>query len=157
MDKITKYDPFRDILDLRREMDRLIDRSFGSTGVSWSSNWDLPLDVVENDNEYVVKASLPGIKSDDIEITYNDRMLTISGEVKGDEEKKDQRYHVRERWFGKFSRSVQLPASIKADEISADYEAGVLTLRMPKTEEMKPRRITVKSEGRVIEAKVHKN
>jgi len=104
----------------------------------------------------VVKASIPGVNSNDLEITYNDRTLSIKGEIKGEENKKDQRYHIRERWTGNFTRSITLPSRIKAEDIQATSENGILTLRLPKTEEVKPKRISVHSVGdqKMIEGKL---
>jgi len=92
-----------------------------------------------------VKASLPGINPDDLEITFNERTLTIKGEFKAEETKEDVHYHLRERRYGSFARSLTLPTPVKSDAIEARYDAGVLTLRLPKTEEVKARRITVRS------------
>ncbi len=146
MANLTRWDPFRELADMRNMMDRLLERSFALPMTGWQSSWDLPLDVVENDDEYVVKASIPGVDPKDLDITYSDRTLTIKGEVKGEEEKENQRYHLRERWTGSFTRSITLPAHIKADDISATCENGILTLRLPKTEEVRPKRIPVKGE-----------
>lgn len=145
MNSISRRSPFRDMLDMRNFMDRMIERDlFGSS--QFTSDWDLALDVVEKADEFVVKASIPGINPDDLDITYNNNILTIKGEVKGENEEKDARYHLQERWSGNFSRSISLPGGVKADDIQASYEAGVLTLHLPKKEELKPRRINIKSE-----------
>lgn len=156
MNNISRWDPFRDLLTMRGAMDRLLDSSLGEQG-EWSKpEWALPLDVTENENEYVVKASIPGMKPEDLDITYNNNMLTIRGETKSEEEKEDTRYHLRERRFGSFSRSITLPTSVNAGKIKASYDAGVLTLQLPKAEESKPRRIQIQSGGgqKVIEGKV---
>jgi HSP20 family protein len=152
---LTRRNPFRDLLDMRENMNRMLQRDFISRP-SLQNDWDLALDVAEKPDEFVVKASLPGINPDELEITYNDNLLTIKGEVKGESEDKDENihYHIRERWSGSFSRSVSLPSTVKADAIQASYETGVLTLHLPKREEVKPRRIAVKTEDpNVIEAK----
>jgi HSP20 family protein len=145
---LTRRNPFRDLLDMRETMNRMLERDF-SGQPTLQNDWDLALDVAEKPDEFVVKASLPGINADDLEITYNDNLLTIKGEVKGESEDKDENihYHIRERWSGSFSRSVSLPSTVKADDIQASYEAGVLTLHLPKREEVKPRRIAVKTEN----------
>ena len=150
---LARRDPFREMLSLRNTMDRLFDNFMMEP--TWSNeNMGMAMDVSENDNEFLVKASLPGVKPEDIDITLNNNTLTIKGESKSDEEKEGEHYHMRERRFGTFSRSISLPNSVKADDISANYEDGILTLRLPKAEEAKPRRIEVKgSKGKVIEAK----
>ena len=156
MANLTRWDPFRELADMRNMMDRMLERSFAVPQAGWQQTWDLPLDVIENENEYVVKASIPGVNPDDLDITFNDRILTIKGESKGEEEKKEQRYHLRERWSGNFTRSISLPSRVKTDEIRANCENGILTLHLPKTEEVKPKRISVKSEGgqRMIEGQL---
>ena len=150
---LTRWDPFRDMLSMRRAMDRLFDRALEP---SWSESpvWDLALDVVENKDEFLVKASLPGINPDDLEITFTDNVLTIKGETKEDKEVKEEQYHLRERRQGIFSRSISLPNRVKADAIEASYDAGVLTLKLPKVEEVKPKRIAIKIDGaKMIEGK----
>ncbi len=147
MNSIIRRSPFRDLLDMRDTMDRMLERDFFATPM-FRSDWDLALDVAEKPDEFVVKASIPGLNPDDLEITYNNNILTIKGEVKGEKEEDDKntRYHLQERWSGSFSRSISLPGGVKADDIQASYQAGILTLHLPKKEEVKPRRIAVKSE-----------
>lgn len=157
MDSIIRRDPFREMMSLRSAMDRLFDSVFFGTPWEWQPfSEELPLDVVETDNEFIVKASIPGINPDDLDITYSGRTLTIKGETKAEEEKEGQHYHLRERRYGSFSRSLTLPTPVQADAIEAHYEAGVLTLKLPKTEEVKPKRITVRSaeKPQMIEGKV---
>ncbi len=151
MNYIIRRSPFRDLLDMRDSMNRMLERDFfGPSG--FQSDWDLALDVAEKPEEYLVKASIPGINPDDLEITYNNNILTIKGEVKGENEEKDIKYHLQERWSGSFSRSISLPGGVKADDIQASYQAGILTLHLPKREEVKPRRIPVKTdEPKMIE------
>lgn len=147
MNALSRRDPIREMMTMQSAMDRLFESAFGESIPGWSRGLaaDLALDVSENENEYVVKASLPGINPDDLEVTYNANTLTIRGETKAEEEKEGTRYHVRERRFGSFSRSINLPTSIQADAIQANYEAGVLTLRLPKAEEARPKRIQIRS------------
>ena len=153
MFNLTRRNPFREMMDMRDEMDRLFERSV--FGPRWNWDMDLPLDMIENDNEYVVKASIPGINPDDLEITLQDRLLTIKGEVKGEDETKDKRYHMRERWSGSFTRSISLPTHVKSDAIEASYEAGVLKLHIPKAEEVKARKIAIHTESpKMIEGKI---
>ncbi len=156
MANLTRWDPFRELADMRDMMDRMLERSFSVPERGWQAAWDLPLDVIENNDEFVVKASIPGVNPDDLEITFNDRTLTIKGQSKGEDEKQEQRYHLRERWSGSFTRSITLPTRIKSEDIQASSENGILTLRLPKTEEVKPKRISVRSEGgqKLIEGKV---
>lgn len=152
MARIVRWDPFREMVAIRREMDRLVDDSL--TGENWDQtfNWELPLDVKETQDDYIVKATLPGVNPDDIQITYNNGMLTIQAERQAEQEKKDEHFLVREQRFGTFSRTINLPVAIDSNKIEADYDNGVLTLHLPKTEETKPRRIPIKSGDKMIEA-----
>jgi len=157
MNALRKRDPFQEVSDLRQSMDRMFDQFFWAPRAIWQSEMDVALDVAESPDEFIVKASLPGIKPEDIDITFTERTLTIKGEVKGDEETKDARYYLRERWSGSFARSIQLPAQVQSDNIQATFDSGVLTLRLPKVEEVKPKRIEVHSVSpKVIEGKVNK-
>ena len=163
MTNLTRWDPFREMMTLRNWMDRWMDTPLSTLSTWQPASWDLALDVAETDDDFVVKASLPGINPEDLEITYNNNMLTIKGEVKEERDVEEHRYHLRERRYGSFSRSLSLPTSVKADAIEANYEAGVLTLHLPKAEEAKPKRIPVHSgqAPQMIEGKVkdiaHKN
>ena len=156
MNYIIRRDPFRDMMTLRSAMDRLFDTAFLDEAGEWPTYIDtLPLDVSETEDEYVVKASIPGIKPEDLEITYSGKTLTVKGEYKAEEEKEDVHYHLRERRYGAFARSLTLPAAVKSEAIEAKYESGVLTLKLPKTEEVKPQKIAVHSaETPMIEGKV---
>jgi HSP20 family protein len=101
------------------------------------------LDLSETPKAFIVEAAVPGIKSDDLNITIENNVLLISGEMREEEERKERNYHRVERRFGSFQRSVALPNTVKADQISAKLEHGILHLEIPKAEEVKPRRITV--------------
>ena len=151
---LTRWDPFRDLVSMRRAMDRLMESSLTEDG-DVTSEWGLPLDVVEDENQYVVKASLPGVKADDLDITFNKGSLTIRGEIKDESETTQGQYHLRERRYGTFSRTITLPTTVKAEDIQADYHDGILELKMPKSEEVKPKRIQIQSSGgnRMIEPK----
>ena len=143
---LIRRDPFREMLSLRSTMERLFYNVFFGTQWDWEADIQhLALDVSETEGEYMVKASIPGINPDDLDITFTGKTLTIKGEYKEEETKEEARYHLRERRFGSFTRSVTLPTSVEADRIEARYEAGVLTLRLPKTEDVKPKRISIRS------------
>ena len=154
---LTRWDPFRDLVSMRRAMDRLMENSLGDEH-DVTSEWGLPLDVVEDENEYIVIASLPGIKPEDLDITFNKGSLTIKGEIKDESETTKGQYHLRERRFGTFARTITLPTTVKPEDIQADYHDGILELKMPKSEEVKPKRIPIQSGGgsRVIESKSQK-
>lgn len=152
---LTRWDPFRDLVSMRQVMDRLIENTL-TDDRSVTSEWGLPLDVVEDENDYTVKASLPGVKADDLDISYNKGLLTIKGEIKDESESTRGQYHLRERRFGTFSRSISLPTSVKPEDIQADFQNGILTLKMPKAEEVKPKRIPIGSGGSLFDAKSKK-
>jgi len=123
------------------------DRFFNAPSANWETTrtWGLPLDVTESDDNYVVKASVPGIAAEDLDITLEDNVLTIKGEFSADENIEEARYHMRERRFGSFSRSLRFPMGVNADKVEASCVNGVLTLNVPKAEEVKPKQITVKA------------
>ncbi|MFZ6031090.1 MAG: Hsp20/alpha crystallin family protein [Chloroflexota bacterium] len=151
---LNRYNPFREMYALQKAVDRMFDQSIENRSL-WETPvvWDVALDVAETKDEYVVKASLPGINPDDVEVTFTENTLTIKGETKAEKDFEEGQYHLRERRHGNFSRSLTLPVHIQADAIQADYEAGVLTLRLPKVEEVKPRKIAVKAASPMIEGK----
>ncbi|RPI32075.1 MAG: Hsp20/alpha crystallin family protein [Chloroflexota bacterium] len=156
MNYLTRWDPFREMMTIRNMMDRLVDETFSTTNAS--PTWGLPIDVAENENEFVVKVSAPGVNPDDLEISFSGDTLTIKGEVKEDKDVDEERYHIRERRFGSFARSLTLPTKVNSDQIEAAYENGVLTLRLPKAEEVRPRRIAIQggNEKKVIEGNFQK-
>ncbi len=157
MANLTRWDPYREMLTLRNAMDRLFDSNFVGPNLAWQpETMGVAVDVIENADGFVVKASLPGIKPEDLDITYQNNALTIKGEIKEEQEVEEARYYMRERRFGSFSRSFSLPTNIKEDAIQANFENGLLTLTLPKAEEAKPKRITVQGEP-MIEAKIKEN
>jgi HSP20 family protein len=123
------------------EFDRLFERPTNAS--RQSENWGLALDVVETEDNYIVKASVPGINPDDLDITLEDNVLAITGEVKDETDVEQEQYHLRERRYGRFSRSVRFPVMVNGDAVAASYEQGVLTLDVPKAEEVKPKRIAI--------------
>ncbi len=150
MTNLIRWRPMRDMMALRSEMDRLFERAFEDSPLSqWqpSTSWGLALDVAENDDAFIVTASVPGIKPEDIDITIRDNVLTIKGEYNSDETINEESYHIRERRSGSFGRSISLPSNVNSEDVEANYENGVLTLTVPKAEEVKPRRIEVKALG----------
>ena len=146
MAALTRWDPYRELATMRSMMDRLMDEdAFRLQRQGERSNeFGLALDVAEKNDAYIVKASVPGVAPEDVEVTLSDNVLTIKGEMKEDKEIKEETYHVRERRFGQFVRSVTLPMPVNADKIEAINEKGVLTLTLPKAESTKPKRIEVR-------------
>ena len=133
------------MMTLREAMDRLFDdaftRPFGLDGVS-----GMPaIDLYQDNDQVVVKAALPGLKPEEVQITLADNVLTLRGEFKQENEKKDTTYHIREQHYEQFERSVLLPTDVQSDRVKADFENGVLTISMPKAEAVKPKMITIKA------------
>lgn len=140
--------------EIDRWFDRLIEdfwrRPFPS--LMFGDRWPLPmvslkapsLDVYEEKDEIVVKADLPGMNKDEIEVTVTGDVVTIKGEKKKEEEVKEKDYYRRERSYGSFVRSVELPCEVKSDQIKANFKEGVLEVRMPKTEEAKKKSVSIK-------------
>jgi len=139
--------PFRGFERMRRDIDRLWD-SFFEGGLrrraEEEGEWLPALDLAETDNEIVVKAEVPGMDPKDIDISLSDGMLTIKGEKKQEREEKESDYHLVERSYGAFSRSVQLPKEVQREKISAAYKNGVLNITLPKSEEAKKKEIKIK-------------
>jgi HSP20 family protein len=144
MATITRWDPFQEAMTLREAVNRLFEESMvPSASVRNGGGFAPALDLSESADSYTIEASVPGLKAEDLNITFENGVLTISGEVRQSEESKERNYHRVERRYGRFSRSVNLPTSVRGDAISAKLENGVLMLNVPKAEEVKPRRITV--------------
>ena len=145
MSNITRYEPFRDLVSMRKDVDRLFDEFF-SQPMSAQSNWGMPMiDMYQTDDDVVVKATMPGLNADDIDIQVTGDTLTLRGETKKEEVEEKAKYHIREHRYQSFSRSLTLPVNVVADKADAQMENGVLTLRLPKAEETKPKVITVKT------------
>lgn len=145
MSNLIRWEPMRDFLAMRDVIDRLFDDVFARQfGVVREFGYPA-MDMYQTENEVVVKAMLPGVKADDIQVSITGDVLTLRGEVKQDAEVKEANYHLKERSFGSFSRSVSLPVPVVADKAKAEFENGVLTLILPKAEEVKPKTITVKA------------
>jgi len=107
------------------------------------SGWTPALDVYEDKDQFVVKAELPGMKRDDIEVSLHDGSLTISGERKSEQESKESGVYRSERYFGRFQRTLDLPTGVADDKVKAEYRDGILSITLPKVEEAKPKHITV--------------
>jgi HSP20 family protein len=143
---MTRYEPGREMMTLREAMDRLFDDAFMRPSTLMGRDWQAPaVDMYQTDDEVIINAALPGIKPDDVQISVTGEVLTIKGETKHEEESKQKTYHMREQRWGSFERTIMLPTEVKADKAEASFEDGVLTIRLPKAEEVKPKTITVKT------------
>jgi len=154
MANITRYNPFSEMVTLRDAMDRLFEDSFVSP-LSWRTlNGEAlnpALDVHQTPDEIVVTASLPGLKAEDVDITITGQTLSIRGEFKADETVDRDQFLYRERRYGTFHRQLQLPVRVRGEAASATFEDGVLTLHVPKAEEVKPRQVQVKPAPKQVE------
>jgi HSP20 family protein len=143
---LIRWDPVRELAAMRADMDRLFSR-VGSEQSALPRHWSPTTDVIEQDDQILITAELPGVKDEDIEITVRDGMLRIAGERRLEDEVSDDRYHRVERSYGRFERTFPLPPGVKEEDISAGVAYGVLRIRIPKPTATEPRRIAVGSEA----------
>jgi HSP20 family protein len=148
---LIRWDPIRDLDSLQSDMNRLFDRFFeGGRGANGGAvrRWIPAMDLVESEDHLVLRADLPGMKEDDVDIEIKDGVLTISGERKSEHEEKGEGFHRVERAFGRFSRSLSLPDGVDAKKVAASFKDGVLEVKVPKPEDTKPTRVAI-GEGSV--------
>jgi HSP20 family protein len=150
MPNIVRFEPFRDLVSVRELMDRLFEESVVSPrGLlnPFTGNGNVPVDIYETDQDVVVKASVPGVKPEDIDVTITGDVLMIKGEFKEEtEETEGGCFHCKERRVGSFTRSIALPVAVEADKAEASFENGILKLILPKADAVKPKSIKVKAE-----------
>ena len=152
---ITPRRPFMGLTGWERDMDRMLEDFFGRrTRPWWPERWfrtdEMELrpptvDVFEEKDDIVVKAELPGIEKDNIEVNLTDRTLTIKGEKRKEEDIKEENYYRAERSYGSFARSFRLPEGVDGDAIKASLKEGVLTIELPKRSELQPKKVAVKN------------
>ena len=144
---IRPFRPFRGLTELERTFEDVFERPFMMPSFYFRPDgergWMPAIDIYEKEDKYIVKAELPGMKEEDIDVSVVGDTLTIKGERKTEEEVKDEDYYRCERAYGSFMRSISLPSEVEADKIEAKYEDGVLEVSLPKAAEVKPKRVTV--------------
>jgi HSP20 family protein len=143
---IVRFEPYCGTSSAQNQFDRFLREAFSpafGAGEASTRTWAPPVDIYENGDNLVLKAELPGINPDDVEIRVEDNTLYLKGERKFEKEVKEQNYHRVERSYGTFTRTFSLPNSVDADKVAANYKDGVLTLTMPKKEEAKPKTIKI--------------
>lgn len=143
---IRRWRPFRDIMSVQDEMNRLFDEFFGRTpvrGEEFERMRSPNVDVSETNGSITVTAEVPGMTKEDIKVTVKDNILTLSGEKKQEKEEKDANYHRIERSYGSFCRSFELPTTVQFDKVKAGYKDGILKITLPKSEEVKPKEIPI--------------
>jgi HSP20 family protein len=139
---LVRWEPMRELSTIQGEMNRLFNSFFDEEG-NGRRRWAPPVDLLEREDSLVLKADLPGLTKDDVNVEVRDNVLTISGERRSDIEDKQNGYYRVERAFGSFSRSLTLPEGVDAERIAAKFENGVLEVTIPKPEQRKPRRIAI--------------
>ena len=144
---LVRWDPTREVDTPQSEVNRLFDAFFGGGPGDGGAmrRWVPAMDLLETDNHLVLRADLPGLDREDVNVEIKDGVLTVSGERKAEREERGKDFYRAERAFGSFSRSLSLPENVDADKISAEFDKGVLEIRIPKPEERKPQRIQIGS------------
>jgi len=146
---LVRWDPFREMNTLQREINRLFADSMtregkDETGLVQEKSWMPAVDISENEKEFLVKAELPGLEQKDIEVSLEENRLTIKGEKKFEQEEKGENYLRREMTYGSFYRAFNITAPIKEDGIKANYKSGILEITLPKEEKAQPKKIEIK-------------
>jgi HSP20 family protein len=145
---LVRWDPVRELDSIQGDMNRLFDRFVEGRPGDGGANrrWIPAMDLVESEDDLVLRADLPGMSEDDVSIEIKDGVLTISGERKAEHEEKGEGFHRVERSFGSFSRSLSLPEGIDPTKVDATFADGVLEVRVPKPEETKPTQVKIKGQ-----------
>ena len=143
MSNLVPYKPGRDMMTLREAMDQLFDEAF--TRPFGMSEFSMPaIDLYQTNEDVIVKAALPGMTAEDVELSVAGEMLTLKGEIQRKDEREDAAYLIREQRYGRFERSLMLPTEVQSDKAQAEFENGILTVTLPKAEQVRPKTITVK-------------
>jgi HSP20 family protein len=149
---LIRWEPVRELNTIQSEMNRLFNTFFETSGgqggvPSASRRWLPAMDLVESGDEFVLRADLPGLSEEDVNIELEDNVLTISGERKSEHEERKEGYYRLERASGSFSRSLTLPEGVDPEKVKASFDRGVLEVRIPKPEQRKPRKVTISAGG----------
>jgi HSP20 family protein len=146
---MDRWDPFRDMMTVRDAMDRWLQHGLSGTGqlLSTIRPDSIPIDVIEHEDAFEVRAAVPGVRPEDVEVTVQGERVSIRAEARADEERGGNNWLMREHRYGTLQRSITLPAPVSSDNAQARVENGVLTLRLPKTQGAVARRISVATTG----------
>ncbi|MBI5297669.1 MAG: Hsp20/alpha crystallin family protein [Chloroflexi bacterium] len=145
MSNLIRWEPAREMMTLREAMDRLFDDAF-TRPISMTGSLSAPaIDMYQTDEELVVKAAVPGVKADEVQINVTGDVLSIKGETKTADETREKAWHIRDQRWGSFERRIMLPTEVVADKAKAEFENGILTITLPKAEEVRPKTISVKA------------
>jgi HSP20 family protein len=144
---MDRWDPFRDVTEIQNEMNRMFEGYFGRPGRAQVTErfWSPAVDMHETKDELVLAVELPGLSEKDIRLTVDGDTLVVRGERTRTDEVKEDGFYRAERWFGKFERAVTLPMPVQADKVVATYRDGVLTVKLPKVEAVKPKEIKIEA------------
>ena len=143
---ISGWDPFRDLSVLQERMNRLFEdagRTYRGDEAAATTTWSPAVDIFETENDIIVRAELPGIERKDIALNLDNNVLTLKGERKFEKETRQENYHRIERSYGGFSRAFSIPAIVDEEKIRADYKDGILSIALPKKEQVKPKQIKI--------------
>jgi HSP20 family protein len=141
---LIRWRPMRDLVDIQDEINRMFeDIARPSDGEARPARMLPPADVIENKDTFIVRTELPGLRKEDVKVTLQNNVLTVSGEKMKEQEEKNQTYYRVERSYGAFSRTFELPMPVDANNIKADFKDGILTIELPKVEEAKPKEILI--------------
>ena len=142
---VERWDPFREVGDFQSELNRVFDGFFGRTGTIPGVDrvWAPTVDMYETKDDLVVTAELPGVNEKEVQLSITGDVLSLKGERTLNQDTKQETSHRGERWYGRFERHLSLPISVQADRVKATYRDGVLTITLPKTEEIKPKSIKI--------------
>lgn len=157
MTQMTRWNPLREMETIHHQMNRLFEPFFVRGGLDEGTDlaagaWVPPVDIEETSDRLVVRAEIPGMSPDEIDVRVENGVLTIRGERRFESERRDRNFHRVERSYGTFSRSFTLPTTVDTENVSARYEQGILELEMPRREEAKPRRIPIANQNRTLES-----
>ena len=145
MSTLTRWEPVREMMTLREAMDRLFDDAF-TRPINMGTVSTMPaIDMYQNEDDLIVKAVMPGLTKEDVDITVTEDVLTLRGEFKSNEDDAGANYHLREQRYGVFERSLRLPTDVEIDKAKAEFENGILTITLPKAEAVKPKMISIKA------------
>ncbi len=140
---ILKWDPFKELQALQERIDQLFEESLRGRGEIAPASWSPAVDIYETDDAIILEAELPGMNEKDIEVKIEDNVLTIRGERKFEEERKEENYYRMERFYGTFQRSFTLPSNVDTEKVKAEYKKGILKVTLPKKEQAKPKQIKI--------------
>jgi HSP20 family protein len=144
---LVRWEPVREISSIQNEVNRLFNSFFDTPVTASERRWLPAMDLVETDDQFILRADLPGLSENDVGIELEDRVLTISGERRAEHEDRKEGYHRVERAYGRFTRSLTLPEGVDPEAVEARFDRGVLEVRIPKPEQPKPRRVTINVGG----------